>query len=363
MKKKNNKGFTLTEMIVVIAIIGILAAVLIPSIIGYINNAKKSNDTQVAASMTDEIERYCIQNNLDQDKLIGTDIRTILNSKEFNMVPSKDDWTYVYNANNKAVEIVKTKQISHSSTYVPKDPTNYAQNMYLIGEGTTAIEQAVKSLIYFGSSSDYSNAVSTIGNNSLKSLIEKFNPTQTLYINNIKALSTPTTTNYVVFTVGTYNLPNLTNSNIVCAENTVFDIPAIISNVNEYTQQKMSYMFKDLDTFENNDSYPAIDLSGLELVDSSSNPTFTFGSLVEDSTEQSISIDIVGYITKWIDEDSDSIVDYGEDEIKLVYEVTVIYYDSNGIVAKGSKLILSEAVADTLKEGIKLNYSLIEYEG
>ena len=38
MKKvlKNKKAFTLTEMIVVIAIIGILAGVLIPTITGYI---------------------------------------------------------------------------------------------------------------------------------------------------------------------------------------------------------------------------------------------------------------------------------------------------------------------------------------
>lgn len=49
--KTNKKGFTLTELIVVIVIIGILAIVLIPTLTGYIKKANESADEQTVAGL------------------------------------------------------------------------------------------------------------------------------------------------------------------------------------------------------------------------------------------------------------------------------------------------------------------------
>ncbi len=48
--KKNNKGFTLVELIIVVAIIAVLAAVLAPQYLRYVERARQSNDLQVATN-------------------------------------------------------------------------------------------------------------------------------------------------------------------------------------------------------------------------------------------------------------------------------------------------------------------------
>ena len=57
-----------------------------------------------------------------------------------------------------------------------------------------------------------------------------------------------------------------------------------------------------------------------------------------------------------IDED---LIDPSEKEIKLVYQVTVIYYNLDGIFAKGTKLIESQVISSDYAANIELIYSKI----
>ena len=52
MKRNNNKGFTIVELVIVIAVIAILAAVLIPTFAGILHKADVSNDTQLVKNLT-----------------------------------------------------------------------------------------------------------------------------------------------------------------------------------------------------------------------------------------------------------------------------------------------------------------------
>lgn len=59
--KKNNKGFTLVELIVVLVILAILAAILVPTLLGYIDRARSEKNFSTAQTV-----RVAAQAALDQ---------------------------------------------------------------------------------------------------------------------------------------------------------------------------------------------------------------------------------------------------------------------------------------------------------
>jgi len=98
------KGFTLVELIVVIAIVAILAAVSIVGFTRYIDNARLSNDTQLASQMTNIIRYSQVgQDNVDLD---AHDVRTIIEDNQgssFDFTPQSDNHGFFYIDDSKEI--------------------------------------------------------------------------------------------------------------------------------------------------------------------------------------------------------------------------------------------------------------------
>lgn len=98
---KDERGFTLIELIVVIAILGILAAIAVPRVTTSLSNAKANADIANAQIIGQAAERYYIETGNTT-----TDIQDLVDAGYLNKVPktsSGGDFPLTMDSNGKAI--------------------------------------------------------------------------------------------------------------------------------------------------------------------------------------------------------------------------------------------------------------------
>ncbi len=88
---KNNKGFTLIEIVIVIVIIAILAAILVPSMIAWIDRANERTVTSAADTLRNTVSAEILELYKDGESVDGTQANACYDSEFWESIRAKSN--------------------------------------------------------------------------------------------------------------------------------------------------------------------------------------------------------------------------------------------------------------------------------
>ena len=134
MKKTTNKGFSMVELIIVIAIMAILAAALAPALIKYINKSRLSTDITTGTSIASAAQAAMAVEAANDDSTnftTATEVNTLLGSAASNSFASEfAEVLAVTQVSGKSKKDLNGTVISTQSYYMMVDPNTDAISVW-----------------------------------------------------------------------------------------------------------------------------------------------------------------------------------------------------------------------------------------
>src|SRR5262245_47674239 len=117
MLKRDSKGFTLNELLIVVAIIGIIAAIAIPNLLNAIDRGKQKRTMADMRSIGTAIESYAVDNNVYPATTAIATLKTIVETGAYmKNMPQQDGWSHNF--------VVDSTTTAYTLSSTGKDTTN-----------------------------------------------------------------------------------------------------------------------------------------------------------------------------------------------------------------------------------------------
>ena len=130
--KKAKKGFTIVELVVVIAVIAILAAVLIPTFISIVNRAKVSNDNQLVRNLNTALITEEADGNKAENMSQAIEIAEDYGYKLENLQAKADGYVLLWNQTTNRFYVESAEGTITSNPEVTDFPAENGK-LYLLG--------------------------------------------------------------------------------------------------------------------------------------------------------------------------------------------------------------------------------------
>ncbi len=135
LKRSNKKGFTIVELVIVIAVVAILAAVLIPTFAGIINEANKSNDTVLVKNLNTFLVTDKSINGEGKDRIHVKNALAVAFENGYSiekLTPTSENNLIVWDEENNQFALVDNKNLAPVADDVKL--TSKKENIWIISE-------------------------------------------------------------------------------------------------------------------------------------------------------------------------------------------------------------------------------------